>query len=240
MIVTDRFTYLHLHKSGGTFVNECLMRFFPGARMLGYHLPHSMIPPDHAHLPILGFVRSPWSYYVSWYAFQSGMAQPNVLFRVVSENRNLDFQGTLRNLMDLGSNNVLLDKLVKLLPTAYGNRGLNLPGFALERIRGSGKGLYSFLFDYIYGSGETRATVGRVENLRADLLGFLANIEGALTPALRDFIKQAAPRNSSLHDAVRDYYDDETAALVAERDESVVQRFGYQFERLHGSAADHA
>jgi hypothetical protein len=57
---------------------------------------------------------------------------------------------------------------------------------------------------------------------------------------LRDFIEQAAPRNSSLHDAVRDYYDDETAALVAERDESVVQRFGYQFERLHGSAADHA
>jgi len=37
MIATDRFVFLHLHKSGGTFVNECLLRHVPGARQLGYH-----------------------------------------------------------------------------------------------------------------------------------------------------------------------------------------------------------
>jgi len=30
MIATERFVFIHLHKSGGSFVNECLQRFFPG------------------------------------------------------------------------------------------------------------------------------------------------------------------------------------------------------------------
>ncbi|HET9034413.1 MAG TPA: hypothetical protein VFN25_16095 [Dokdonella sp.] len=230
MIITDKLVYVHLHKSGGTFVNECLMRFIPGARMLGYHLPSSMIPDNLGHLPLLGFVRSPWSYYVSWYAFQSQMTYPNVLFRVVSKDRALDFHGTLRNLLDLGSDNDMLDKLVALLPKTYGNQGLNLPGFALEPIRGSGKGLYSYLYGYMYGEREAEALVGRVENLRTDLLGFLASIEGALSPPLRTFIEQAEARNTSRHDAFRDYYNKEMAALVTERDQSVVEKFDYRFE----------
>ena len=60
MIVADRFVFLHLHKSGGSFVNEFLLRFVPDARRLGYHLPRSLTPATHASLPTLGFVvRSP-------------------------------------------------------------------------------------------------------------------------------------------------------------------------------------
>ena len=229
MIVTDKFVYLHLHKSGGTFVNECLMRFCPSAKMLGYHLPRSMIPHEFAHLPVLGFVRNPWSYYVSWFAFQSQMAQPNALFRIASENRSLDFSGTLRNLLALGSGSEKLDVLLMSLPKAYGNQGLNLPGSALAPIRDSGRGLYSFLFDYMYSGGGSEAHIGRVESLRSDLLTFLDSIEGALTAPMRDFIDQAAPRNASRHEAFRDFYNEETAALVAERDRLVVERFGYHF-----------
>lgn len=230
MIVTEKFVYVHLHKSGGTFVNECLMRFCPGARMLGYHLPRCMIPSEFAHLPVLGFVRNPWSYYVSWFAFQSQMAQPNALFRIASENRSLDFSDTLRNLLDLGSGSDKLDTLMQHLPKAYGNQGLNLPGFALAPIRNSGRGLYSYLFDYMYGGERAQTTIGRVDNLRTDLLNFLESIEGALTPQLREFIEQATPRNSSHHDAFHDYYTNETAALVSERDRLVVERFGYRLQ----------
>jgi hypothetical protein len=91
MIATDRFVFLHLHKSGGTFVNECLLRFVPGARQLGYHLPRAMIPSELRQLPVLGVVRNPWSYYVSWYAFQAARPQPNPLFGVLSRNRELGF-----------------------------------------------------------------------------------------------------------------------------------------------------
>ena len=95
MIASGRFVFLHLHKSGGSFVTECLLRFFPDARRLGYHLPASLLPPDLRALPLLGFVRSPWSYYVSWYAFQSQRPRPNALFRIVSEDGTLSAQGTL-------------------------------------------------------------------------------------------------------------------------------------------------
>lgn len=229
MIVTEKFVYVHLHKSGGTFVNECLMRFCPGARMLGYHLPRRMIPIEFAHLPVLGFVRNPWSYYVSWFAFQSQMAQPNGLFRIASENGSLDFSGTLRNLLDLGRASDKLDLLLRVLPKTYGNQGLNLPGFALAPIRDSGHGLYSYLFDYMYSGDGPQATIGRVDSLRTDLLNFLDGIEGVLTAPMQDFIEHAAPRNTSSHDALRDYYDTETAALVAERDRLVIERFAFLF-----------
>ena len=50
MIVTDHCVFLHLHKSGGTFVNEFLMRFVPEARQIGYHLPRKLAPPTAAQL----------------------------------------------------------------------------------------------------------------------------------------------------------------------------------------------
>lgn len=230
MIATDRFVYVHLHKSGGTFVNECLERFFPGARRLGYHLPASLIPAELQSLPVLGFVRSPWSYYVSWYTFQSQMAQPNALFRCVSENRRLDFSGTIRNLLDLGSSGDRLDALLPQLPAAYGRHGLNLPGFALAPIRDSGKGFYSYLFDYMYGGSRGPLTIGRVESLRTDLLDFLVGLGIGISPPIREFIEKAAPRNASAHRSPRDHFDDGLAALVAERDRALIDRFGYRFE----------
>src|SRR5882672_11675123 len=103
MIVTENFAFLHLHKSGGTFVNEFLLRFLPGARQMGYHLPWKLIAREFAHLPLIGLVRDPWGYYVSWYSFQSQRPQPNPLFRILSEDGKLDFESTVRNMLDLCS-----------------------------------------------------------------------------------------------------------------------------------------
>jgi hypothetical protein len=229
MIATPHLVYIHLHKSGGTFVNECLLRFFPGARQLGYHLPSRLIPPELHTLPVLGFVRNPWSYYVSWYSFQAQMAQPNPLFLCVSENRRLDFAGSIRNLLELGDDDSRLDALLARLPATYGNRGLNLPGFALAPIRGSGTGFYSFLFDYMYGPASPALTIGRVESLRSDLLAFLDRLGIGGDPSLRAYIEEAAPRNASRHASIRDYYSEELAALVAHRERTVIERFGYRF-----------
>jgi len=231
MIATDRFAYVHLHKSGGSFVNECLMRFFPDARQIGYHLPLSLLPaPLRAH-PVLGFVRSPWSYYVSWYAFQSQRPRPNALFRCVSDDGTLDFSASVRNLAGLGDDQARLDRLLGLLPDRYGDAGfgLNLPNFALAPIRGSGMGFYSFLFRYMYTRPGIEPVIGRCENLRAELLAFLERVGAPVSDEMREFIETAAPRNTSAHGDWHEYYDRELAELVAERDASVVDRFGYRF-----------
>ena len=228
MIAAPRFVFLHLHKSGGTFVNECLLRFVPGARQLGYHLPYAALPPGLSQLPVLGFVRSPWSYYVSWYAFQASRPQPNPLFRVLSEDGRLGFAGTIGNMLELGRDDVLLDAVVKALPASYTHRGLNLPGPALAPIRGSGLGFYSYLYGHIFG-GAARLQVGRMETLRQDLPGMLEAVGEPVSPQFRQHLLSAAPSNTSSHDAYPGYYDARLRDLVAGRDAPLIERYGYQF-----------
>jgi hypothetical protein len=229
MIATDRFVYLHLHKSGGTFINECLLRFFADARQIGYHLPRTMIPAALRALPVLGFVRNPWSYYVSWFAFQSQRAQPNALFRCVSDNATCGFKQTVRNLLELGNNETRLDQLRAALPPQYGQHGLNLPSFALAPIRGSGMGFYSYLSRYMYGENDAALFVGRTENLREDFLAFLQKTSIDISAQLRDFILHEHARNISSHSAWSDYYDTALAAAVAKFDHAVIDTFDYRF-----------
>jgi hypothetical protein len=230
MIATERFVFLHLHKSGGSFVNDCLMRFVPDAQQIGYHLPRSLVPQPFAHLPVLGFVRNPWSYYVSWYTFQARRPQPNPLFRILSDDGQLGFEPTVRNMLDLGSaaDNERLDKLVAALPTMYGSRGLNLPGFALERIRGSGRGFYSFLYRYMY-DGPGVLHIGRMERLREELPALLSGLGAPLGAPLREFIQSAPARNVSEHADYAEYYSPQLRDLVAERDAEVIGRHAYAF-----------
>jgi hypothetical protein len=41
MMIADRFVFLRLHKSGGTFVNECILRFVPGAKAVEWRVSAS-------------------------------------------------------------------------------------------------------------------------------------------------------------------------------------------------------
>jgi hypothetical protein len=228
MIVTDRFVFLHLHKAGGSFVNECLNRFVPGAREIGYHLPRVLIPARHQSLPVLGMVRNPWSYYVSWYAFQARRPQPNALFRILSDGGRLPFAATVRNMLELGSGSALLDPVLAALPSGYGNRGLNLPAFALVPIRNSGLGFYTYLHDYLYGaSGPTHA--GCMERMRVDLLRMLAAVEQPVGAQMRLYILGEPARNISEHAAYAAYYDAPLRELVADKDAALIARYGYAF-----------
>jgi len=229
MITTDRFVFLHLHKSGGTFVNECLMKFLPDARHIGYHLPRKMIPESASSLPVLGFVRNPWSYYVSWYTFQEQHRFPNFLFRILSDEGRLSFAATLRNMLDLSAGSIRLDILLRALPMAYSNQGLNLPGFALAPIRNTRLGFYTFLYRYMYGGYDAPIELGRMEHLRSQLPVMLQKVGQPLSEDLLAFISSAAPRNVSTHDAYTKYYDAASRDLVAERDAEVIERHGYQF-----------
>jgi hypothetical protein len=228
MIATDHLVFLHLHKSGGTFVNEGLLRFVPEARQIGYHLPRKLIPPSLAHLPVLGLVRNPWSYYVSWYSFQARQPQPNALFRVLSQGGRLDFEATVRNMMTLADGGALLDELVGALPAAYSNRGINIPGFAMAGIRGSGLGFYSYLYRYMY-DGPGILHVGRMEILRDDVPRMLVAAGEPIGGPLSAYLQEAPASNTSEHESYARYYTEELRDLVGERDSQLIARFGYRF-----------
>jgi len=229
MIVADRFVLLHLHKSGGSFANALVMRHCAGAREIGYHLPRDQIPEGSRHLPVLGFVRNPWSYYVSWYAFQQQRPQPNLLYRVLSDGGRLDFTATIGNMLDLGEREDLLALLVDGLPRDFGNRGLNLPGARLAAIRGSGQGFYSFLHDYLFGADPADAHIGHMESLRTELPALLEAAGEAPGAAFLDEVRRMPARNVSRHAAYAGYYDARLRERVAQRDAALIARHGYAF-----------
>lgn len=228
MIATRNFVFLHLHKSGGTFVNQWLLQFLPDARQLGYHLPRRLIPPPLADLPVIGLVRNPWSYYVSWYAFQAARPQPNPLFRLLSEDGALSFAGTIRNMLNLGADGVHLDALIGALPDTYTNRGLNLPGPQLAAIRGTKMGFYSYLYRYMY-EGPRPARVARMEHMRSELPPLLAAAGTAMSDAMATYLATAPATNRSEHSAYPEHYDPGLRDLVAERDGDLIAQHGYRF-----------
>jgi hypothetical protein len=228
VIVTDRLVFLHLHKSGGTFVNDFLLRFFPGAQQVGYHLPRAYLPEAARGLPIFGLVRNPWDYYVSWYSFQADKAQPNAFFRVTSHGRQLGFTGTVSNLVNLCGNREHFSAIEAELPARFVNRGINLTRECFAPLYGSGLGFYSFLYRRMFGGGEG-VTFGRMESLRSDLLAFLESVGIVPTVAMRDFVLKAPAVNASRHGPYQQYYDASLRELVAERDREVISRFNYEF-----------
>jgi hypothetical protein len=188
-----------------------------------------MIPQQFASQPLLGLVRNPWSYYVSWYSFQRARPRPNALFLTLSEAGALDFRQTVRNMLNLDRDEGLLERVLAALPASYTNQGLNLPGFALAPIRGSGLGFYSFLYRYLYGPEVSAVKLARMEHLRVEVPQLLESVGEPMTAALRDYIDAAPALNTSEHEPHRQLYDAELAQLVAERDALVIERHGYGF-----------
>jgi hypothetical protein len=228
VIVTDRFVFLHLHKSGGTFVNEFLLRFVPDARQVGYHLPRALAPPGTQNLPALGFVRNPWSYYVSWYSFQARRREPNALFRILSDDGALDFEHTIINLLELGTTGKRLDEIVAALPSRYLNKGLNVPGFALAPIRGSGRGFYSYLYWHLY-DGPGAMHIRRTERIREELVSMLTAVGQPVSSTMQAYLRDAPALNPSDHGGYQEYYGGELRDLVAVRDAGIIQRHNFKF-----------
>jgi hypothetical protein len=231
MLVTDKFVFVHLPRSGGTFVSEVIRTFFPTAHEIGYHLPRALLPGEFSHLPVLGTVRNPWSFYPSWYHHHHSDNRYLPLFCSLSENRKLDFVQTTRNALNLGVSDKL-DVLIQALPEDfnYQERHVsNLTKDVMRKIRGTGIGLYTFRFNEMFGQADD-IHFCRVESLRNDLMAFFETI-GVASDALRSYVLGLDKKNISEHLHYSTYYTPELAELVSIRDRPLIERFGYVFEQ---------
>lgn len=230
MLVTDRFVFVHLPRSGGTFVSQVIQKFFPGAHEVGYHLPLSALPAEYSRLPVLGTVRNPWEFYVSWYHHQQSNNRRGPLISFLTENRSVGFAGMIRNALNLGEHENL-DALIDALPEHFNYKERNIANLTrdmMRRIRGSGMGLYSFRFNEMFGA-RNDIVFCRVDSLRDDLLAFFMHI-GVLSDALRRYVLELDAKNTSEHRHYSAYYTPELADLVALRDRRVIDRFHFGFD----------
>jgi hypothetical protein len=231
MLVTDKFVFLHLPRAGGTFVYEVVRKFFPSAREVGYHFPRELLPGEYSHLPILGTVRNPWEFYVSWYHHVQPRGAASTFFSWVSDNGKLGFAETIRNALNLGVNDERLDVLIEMLPdhVDYGKRNIpNITKDSMRKARGTGVGYYTWRFNQIFGKTDG-VFFCRVDSLRDDLAAFFAEI-GVANDELREYVLSLDKKNTAEYAQVSTYYTAELAELVRCRDRQLVEHFGFRFE----------
>jgi hypothetical protein len=231
MIVTNKFVFVHFPRTGGTFITDVIMKFFPSAKEIGYHLPRSLLPEQYTNLPVLGVIRNPWEFYVSWYHHVWPRDAATPLTSWLTENGEQQFEGYTRNALNLGTDNDRLDLLIETVPDEVDYRKKNIPNITkaeLRKIRGTGMGYYTFRFNHLFGNADD-VFFCRQENLRADLIEFLEQI-GVASDEIRAQILSSERKNTADHSHYSSYYTAELAELVSIRERAIIRRFGYQFE----------
>jgi hypothetical protein len=232
LIVTDKFAFVHLPRCGGTFITGLIKKFFPSAHEIGHHLPREALPTEYSHLPLLGTIRNPWDFYVSLYHYIWPRDAASVLASWMSDNGRLGFDGSIRNLLNLGANDALLAVLIEMLPERIDYSKRHVPSVTkdiMRRAQGTGLGYYSFRFNQMFGDPHDMFFC-RLETLGQDLVSFFERVDAA-NDELREYVLNSDRINATRHRHYSTYYTREIAELVSIRDRPLIEKFGYVFEQ---------
>jgi hypothetical protein len=236
MIRTDRFVFVHVHKTGGSSLNAVIEQCLAN-QPIGYHYPYATLPDEHRHLPVLAVVRNPWDWYVSWYAFNRKLGMHNALFIVLSDGGKADFRTTITNLVTLGEDSTRARQhraaLAAILPVSFGTDRLS--GLTCDCIRSCNDphvGYFSWLFRRMLAGAEpSRLHVARFENLEHSILRIMDALDVPERTQLSAALQRDEKKNSSSHSHYSHYYDDALAELVGRQEHRLIEEFGYKFER---------
>jgi hypothetical protein len=240
MLVTNHFVFIHTSRTGGTFLNKLILEHVPGARMLQYHGHLGDLPEEFSHLPVIGFVRNPWDWYVSMY-FDYRRKQQYV-YQIISEDGALDFQATVSRLLKLGDNSdqskKLLQQLVKAAPldiNAQHPARRQMPGLTSRDFANFHEncGYYSWLFKLMFESKKAhRVYIGRFENLRDETKRLFMTTGTPITKGIDAYLGQADVLNSSPRpNGYVGGYPPELEQLVADKEKYLTDIYGYDFSK---------
>ncbi len=241
MIATEKFVFIHLHKTGGQSLSHIIEQCIPSFRHIGYHYPYHLLPPEFRDLPVVGMVRNPWDWYISWYAFNTRQNSANPLFFIVSNGFQADFKQTVSNLINLGSDSPKSQHhrkaLIGMLPeTLAGNQGVGLTKQCMHQFNHSNTGYYSWQFKRMHGDLISKQTyIGRFENLQTEFLSIMDQLSVAEIDAMRTKFNSTQRINESRHSHYSLYYDDELNELVAQKERFLIDQFNYKFEKVAAS-----
>ncbi len=237
MIVTKHFVYIHTSRTAGTFLNKLIVEHVPGARKLQYHGHLKDLPSQFSHLPVIGFVRNPWDWYVSM-CFDYRRKQQYV-YQIISREGVLGFKETVSRFLNLGDKSIqstrLLEKLVIAAPRNINTRNParnHLPGLRSEHFANfpENQGYYSWLFQLMYESENVhRVHIGRFENLREEALRLFEETGTPITKSITAYLKEAEPLNSTRRPkSFVGAYPPKLEQLVADKEKYLIDQFGYE------------
>lgn len=242
MIIAPDFVCIHLQKCGGSFLREYLIRNISGAKYTGE--PHDKacdIPKQHRSKPILGTIRNPWDWYVSWYAGTQRSKKGH--FWVLHKNgKQTTFSEFMATVMDLKKriHNIdfgLVNRLgIGVYTYRYIQSYCHNPDQVFEQLQSQPPGeqivcIAKFReFCYQNDNAILRLNLCRTESLRSDLLSFLTSTPTGITKSQASVLTAMAKVNTSEHGSYQDYYDQQLRQSIGEMDNYIVDRFGYTFD----------
>jgi hypothetical protein len=222
MLVTQDLVFVHIPRTGGSFIRSVLGAHLPAdshAPPFATHARYGELPKELRDRPAFCVVRNPWDWYVSWY-------------------HNVMKHGTrLRQLSPDDPKREIWDTVFRRGRSSFAEAVTRACEGELDdplgrSARKHDMDLYSA---YVRTQGGIELKrgyieVGRFEELVPFLVEFLDD-RSLLTDELRDALEGTAAVNASQHTSYRDYYDDELREIVGYKARLLTERFGYRFEQ---------
>lgn len=221
MVVHDKFVYLCFPKTGSILLREFLLKNVPGAVEVKGRVgkwpksAHDTVAQKDGRF-VFGGIRNPWSWYVSFW---------NMLTRDPVHGEEYFEKGR--------------DFRTFLIYTLTEKRGRGYL-FNFDRMAELGVGCvaHEFIRLYCEGNVETHSLEDGPEIVDAvyrqeDLLeSFIEMFEENVFGLSEEQVENLTGRgrvNAYPHKPYADYYDEETAELVRQKDKRIIERFGYEF-----------
>jgi hypothetical protein len=163
MILTTRFVFIHIPRTGGTFVRQLFFQAAPPewqTRILEGHPGACDIPAELRHLPRIAVVRNPFDWYVSWFHYMLQIGGNPIFDAVAPSGEEPDFRRSIQKLLEL--------PVTRFFPVPEEGRRLS----------------FSWYFHHLLGGDLEAVSIARFENLREELVRVFASA-GALCPTHR-------------------------------------------------------
>lgn len=238
MMLTNRSTFLHVPKTGGTWARTMIQDLIVDD--YGHEVRPELLTDSHRYM----FIRNPWAWYVSTYNYiASGSAESqasrmyNPLLKYFDKMPTFDefikamsdppdkLKTTAYNYVKLGTMiRKLRDPIV--LPTVFG------PTYKVygdpelvKRWTTVDESFYTMTMRW-YLQFATR--VGKFESLKDDFLEMLHESD-ELTPEILARVLDSAPINKSIQVDYQSYYTPELRDIVANSCSELINKYEYEF-----------
>jgi len=204
MIICNDFIFLHLQKCAGTTIREFLFKAFTNCkRYKGEHSGIADIPKNQRNKFIIGTIRNPHDWYLSFYS-----------------NRKYEESKAFKDLF--------VCEFKEFLRRCFFTEERKLHDFNFHELRKQGIGPYAHWYNRCYETKEFKPNLHiiKTEELRMGLIDKLSLSERQIR--IFDNMEQL---NSSNHGDYMDYYDQEMQRWVQEKDHIIFERHNYELLR---------
>lgn len=222
---TKYFTWLHVPKTGGTWLYALLRRHKPPswdatnpepAHVRLAELP-DMLPSDRMGLPVIAGARNPWDWWVSLYFFMEQHYTNRTGGFAAKQHQWTAGQKQWAKTFSKGNNIEGFRKALPVLVHAIHedeNYAVARPQEHFLRLR----------------RGPLTVRVTRFENLREETLRAIEETGAPVPKTLCDAVMKSRPTNQSGHCHYAHCYTPSLRALVDRNDRWVIRQVGYRFE----------